>query len=57
VGVGLVGEAFNLTDDEVESSWEDVVFTLPDVNPKFGDPTQVVAGSQRRFQYGVRLQF
>lgn len=57
VGIGLIGEAFNVTNDEVESAWENVIFTLPAVNPRFGEPTNVVAGSQRRFQYGVRLTF
>jgi hypothetical protein len=55
--IGLVGEAFNVTNDEVESSWQNVIFTPPDVNPVFGQPTQIVPNSQRRFQYGVRLRF
>jgi outer membrane receptor protein involved in Fe transport len=57
IGISLLGEAFNVTNDEVESQWENVIPTLPTVNPKFGEATQVVAGSQRRLQYGVRLTF
>jgi hypothetical protein len=57
VALGLVGEAFNITNDEVESGWQNVIFTLPDVNPRFGEPTNIVANSQRRFQYGLRLRF
>jgi len=57
IALGLVGEVFNVTNDEVESSWQNVIFTPPAVNPVFGQPTQIVANSQRRFQYGVRLRF
>ncbi|MEO6488288.1 MAG: hypothetical protein ABIO78_10165, partial [Thermoanaerobaculia bacterium] len=57
VGVGLVAEAFNVTNDEVYNDFNREIFTLPAVNPNFGKPNSIVAGSQRRFQYGVRLRF
>lgn len=57
LSIGLVGEAFNVTNDEVESAWQATIFTLPNVNPVFGQPTNVVAGSQRRFQYGLRIRY
>ena len=57
VGVGLVAEAFNVTNDEVYNDFNREIFTLPNVNPNFGKPNSIVAGSQRRFQYGVRLRF
>lgn len=46
-----------MTNDEVESAWQNVIFTLLDVNPVFGQATNVVAGSQRRFQYGLRIRY
>lgn len=57
VGLGLIAEAFNITNDHVESSWENVIFTLPAVNPRFGEPTNIVANSQRRLQYGIRIRY
>jgi hypothetical protein len=57
IGVGLVAEAFNVTDDPVYNNFNGEIFTLPAVNPNFGEPTTIVAGTQRRFQYGVRLRF
>jgi outer membrane receptor protein involved in Fe transport len=56
-GVSLVGEAFNVTDDPVYNDFNREVFTLPAVNPNYGNPTSIVAGTQRRFQYGVRVTF
>ena len=57
IALGLVGEAFNVTNDEVESSWERVTHIGANPNPKFGQPTQIVANSQRRFQYGIRIRY
>ncbi|MFN2441926.1 MAG: TonB-dependent receptor domain-containing protein [Thermoanaerobaculia bacterium] len=57
VALGLIGEAFNVTNDEVYNSFNNEIFTLPAVNPDFGKPRSIVPGSQRRFQYGVRLRF
>ena len=57
IGLGLIGEAFNVTDDPVYNDFNRVIFTLPNVNPNFGMPTSIVAGTQRRFQYGVRVRF
>jgi hypothetical protein len=56
-GIGLIAEAFNVTNDAVYNSFNGDIFTRPDVNPNFGKPTAIVAGSQRRFQYGVRVRF
>ncbi|HVR43730.1 MAG TPA: TonB-dependent receptor [Thermoanaerobaculia bacterium] len=55
--LSLLGEAFNITNDEVYNNFNNRIFTLPNVNPDFGRPTSIVQGSQRRFQYGVRLRF
>ena len=57
LAIGLVGEAFNLTNEAVENSWQNVIFTLPLVNPVFGQATNIVDNSQRRFQYGIRLRY
>jgi len=57
VGVGLVAEAFNVTNDEVFNGYDGFIPTRPNVNARFGLPNSIVAGSQRRFQYGVRLRF
>jgi hypothetical protein len=57
VGIALIGEAFNITDDPVYNDFNREIFTLPNVNPNFGKPTSIVAGTQRRFQYGLRVRF
>lgn len=57
VAIGLLGEAFNVTNDEVFNNYNNRIPTPPAVNPDFGEATSIVAGSQRRFQYGVRLRF
>jgi hypothetical protein len=50
--VSLIGEIFNVTNDEFYSGYEG---NRDSAN--FGEPTGIVAGSQRRFQYGARLRF
>lgn len=57
MGVGFILEAFNVTDDPVYNSFNGEIFTPPAVNPNFGQPTAIVGGTQRRYQYGVRLRF
>ncbi|MGH9458275.1 MAG: TonB-dependent receptor [Thermoanaerobaculia bacterium] len=52
IALGLVGEAFNVTNDEIEDQWERVLG-----RPNFGKATSIVPNSQRRFQYGVRLRY
>ena len=57
IGLGLIAEAFNVTNDAVYNHFNNTIFTLPNVNPNFGQPTSIVANTQRRFQYGVRVSF
>lgn len=52
LALGLVGEVFNVTNDEVEDAWERVLG-----NPNFGNATSIVANSQRRFQAGLRIRY
>lgn len=56
-GLGFIAEAFNVTDDPVYNNFNNTIFTLPNVNPNYGKPTSIVANTQRRFQYGVRVRF
>jgi hypothetical protein len=53
--VGVIAEAFNVFNEERYGSFED--FNGPDGNPNLGKPTSIVGGSQRRYQFGVRLRF
>ena len=50
--IGLVAEAFNITDDEIERDWNNV-----NTDANFGTPRSVVPGTQRRYQYGVQFTF
>jgi len=57
VGLGLIGEVFNVTDDKLYGNYDGFIPTLPNTNPNFGKPREVRFGSGRRFQYGVRVSF
>jgi outer membrane receptor protein involved in Fe transport len=52
-GVSL--EAFNITNEKRYAFFQD--FNPPEGNPNLGKPTAIVAGSQRRFQVGLRFGF
>jgi len=53
---GVIAEAFNILNEERYAGFED--FQGPDgVNPNLGKPNRIVGGSQRRFQFGVRVGF
>jgi hypothetical protein len=53
--VGLVAEGFNLLNEERYQFFND--FVGPEGNPNLGQGTVIVGGSQRRYQFGVRLGF
>ncbi|HYI09064.1 MAG TPA: TonB-dependent receptor [Thermoanaerobaculia bacterium] len=53
--VGLTAEAFNIFNEERYGGFVD--FNPPEGNPNLGNPTSIVGGSQRRYQFGVRLGF
>jgi hypothetical protein len=53
--VGLVAEGFNLLNEERYQYFND--FVGPEGNPNLGQGTVIVGGSQRRYQFGVRLGF
>jgi outer membrane receptor protein involved in Fe transport len=53
--LGLIAEAFNIFNEERYEFFRD--FIGPEGNPHVGKPTAIVAGSQRRFQFGVRVGF
>jgi outer membrane receptor protein involved in Fe transport len=52
---GVVLEAFNLFNDARYQNFQD--FNPPEQNPHLGEPTSIVTGSQRRYQFGVRYGF
>jgi outer membrane receptor protein involved in Fe transport len=53
--VGLVVEAFNIFNEERYQNFQD--FNGPEGNPNLGQPTSIVGGSQRRYQFGIRYGF
>jgi hypothetical protein len=53
--VGLIAEAFNLFNEERYQNFQD--FNPPEGNPNLGNPTSIVSGSQRRYQFGIRFGF
>ena len=55
--LSVIGEAFNITNDKFYTNYDGFIPVLPAVNANFGKPRAIVANSQRRFQYGLRLQF
>jgi outer membrane receptor protein involved in Fe transport len=54
-GLSLIAEAFNIFNEERYAFFND--FNGPEGNPNLGQPTAIVGGSQRRYQFGVRLSF
>jgi outer membrane receptor protein involved in Fe transport len=56
VGLGLIGEVFNVLDDKLYSGFGNLI-PFNSTNPNFGKPSNVIFGSGRRFQYGVRVSF
>ncbi|HEX9982230.1 MAG TPA: TonB-dependent receptor [Thermoanaerobaculia bacterium] len=53
--IGATIEAFNVFNEARYRSFED--FNPPEGNPNLGKPRDIVVGSQRRFQFGIRLGF
>jgi hypothetical protein len=53
--VGVIAEAFNIFDEARYQNFQD--FNPPEQNPHLGEPTSIVSGSQRRYQFGVRFGF
>jgi hypothetical protein len=53
--IGVIVEAFNITNAERDAFFQD--FNGPEGNPNLGQPTAIVGGSQRRYQFGVRVAF
>ena len=53
--LGIIAEAFNLFNEERYAFFND--FVGPEGNPNLGQPTAIVGGSQRRYQFGVRVGF
>jgi len=53
--LGIILEGFNLTNEERYAFFQD--FNPPEGNPNLGKPTAIVGGSQRRYQFGVRVGF
>jgi hypothetical protein len=53
--VGLTAEAFNVFDEARYQNFQD--FNPPEGNPNLGNPTSIVSGSQRRYQFGIRFGF
>jgi outer membrane receptor protein involved in Fe transport len=56
VGIGLIGEVFNVLDDKLYSNYDGLI-PFNRENPTFGEPRAVIFGSGRRFQYGARITF
>ncbi|HEX8619669.1 MAG TPA: TonB-dependent receptor [Thermoanaerobaculia bacterium] len=52
---GVIAEAFNIFNEERYNSFQD--FNPPEGNPNLGRPNDIVSGSQRRYQIGVRFGF
>ena len=53
----IVGEAFNVTDEEFYTNYDGDIPVLPAVNANFGKPRAIVGATQRRYQVGLRLQY
>lgn len=56
MGLGLIGEVFNVFDDKLYTGYSGLI-PFNSTNLNFGKPNNVVFGSGRRFQYGLRVQF
>lgn len=53
--LSLIAEAFNIFNEERYQYFQD--FVGPEGNPNLGKPTAIVGGSQRRYQFGLRVAF
>jgi outer membrane receptor protein involved in Fe transport len=53
--VGVTLEAFNIFNEDRYQNFQD--FNGPEGNPNLGEPTAIVGGSQRRYQFGIRFGF
>jgi outer membrane receptor protein involved in Fe transport len=53
--VGVVAEAFNIFNEERYQNFEQ--YDGPGPSPELGKPRSIVSGSQRRYQFGVRVGF
>ncbi|HUP49774.1 MAG TPA: hypothetical protein VNA04_13390 [Thermoanaerobaculia bacterium] len=47
---------FNVFDDKLYTGYSGLI-PFNSTNPHFGQPSNVVFGSGRRFQYGARISF
>lgn len=57
-GIDLIGEVFNVFDDEFFTNYDGLIPPLTGPpNPTFGEPRAIVANSQRRYQIGARIEF
>jgi hypothetical protein len=54
--VGFVVEAFNIFNEQRYENFQDFNGP-PSGNPNLGEPTSIVGGSQRRYQFGIRYGF
>jgi outer membrane receptor protein involved in Fe transport len=54
--ISLIAEAFNVFNEERYQYFEDFNGP-PSGNPNLGKPTAIVGGSQRRYQFGLRVAF
>jgi outer membrane receptor protein involved in Fe transport len=57
IGLGIIGEVFNIFDDKLYTGYSGFIPTPPATNARFGRPDNVQFGSGRRFQYGARITF
>ncbi len=56
--VSLIGEVFNVFDDEFFTNYDGLIRPLSGPpNPTFGEPRAIVANSQRQYQVGARFRF
>jgi outer membrane receptor protein involved in Fe transport len=53
--VGVTLEAFNIFNEDRYQNFQD--FNGPEGNVHLGEPTGIVGGSQRRYQFGIRFGF
>jgi hypothetical protein len=58
VRLAVIAEAFNVFNEEFYTNYDGLIRPLTGPpNPTFGKPRAIVANSQRRFQYGLRVSF
>ncbi|HEX7807570.1 MAG TPA: hypothetical protein VF608_02555, partial [Thermoanaerobaculia bacterium] len=53
--LAVIAEAFNIFNEDRYAFFND--FVGPEGNPNVGTPTAIVGGSQRRYQFGVKVSF